>query len=442
MSRPSSPASPRSSNLLLWAALLVILSSFAIDLHLTRKYGGADLLDKVIGSRSLLEGRSPYFEPWRPGDPERFADPLVPQGSALTRFTGSPFQALIMAPMTIVPFPAMRVAWLFMQYALLLLSIGLLLRAYGTEHRWSGLVALAVLAVMLTSVAWRLHVERGQIYVIFTTLIAGLFLAARRSHTDVLGALGAMLILFKPTFGLLLLPLLFKLDKRMLIGGLAMLVVALVPFLALPDGFSSWAEYSEAMKIWGANPGEGAIPPETPENFQYPASIEGATNLADHHPMEAENGSIAAILYAFGVLVPPWLPYALILGTIAVIVITSWSSLRQARTADLLLIGFCLNTMFMMMLPVLRFHYQFVLWTAPVLYVLLSYRRAGLAWYLIAGFAGLLVAGGLDLLPFNVLIAELLLLGLIAIHLYHRLHKAGTHGLREASVMAQAQAHP
>ena len=409
----------------LWAGLLILLAGLLVDLHLTRKYGGADLRDKVIGSRSLLEGRSPYFEPWRPGDPERFADPMVPPGSELTRFTGSPFQALFMAPMAPVHFPTMRLLWTFLQYALLLLTVGLMYKAFGTSNKVHLITAFAVLAVIVSSGSWRLHVERGQIYVIYAVLIAGVFLAAHTRSHGTLGVLGAILVLSKPTYGLLLLPLVFHLTWRMLAGGAVTIMLALVPFLFLPDGFSSWAEYSEAMKIWGANPGKGAIPPPVAMDYTYPAVIEGASNLADHHTMEAENGSITTILLTFGVGIPDVAPYVLTLLLIGIVLLPWWKQWRQLPATDLILLGSCFNTILMMLLPVLRFHYQFVMWTAPILYVLLKIKEPRPEWTLGAIFAGLLVVGALELLPINVLLAEMILLVLIAHYFRGKIRSAG-----------------
>jgi hypothetical protein len=421
---PGPSATPRTLRVLLLAALALVAAALLIDLHLTRKYGGIDLRDKVVGARSLLEGRSPYFEPWQPGDPERFADPSVPPGSPLTRYTGSPFQALVMAPLARAPFPATRMAWLFLQYAMLLFSVGLMLRETQRGSGFSAAAALAVLAVVVLSGSWRLHVERGQVYTIFALLIALLFVAANRRQDLLLGALGALLILFKPTYGLLLLPLAVRLNARMVLGGVATVVVAMTPFLFLPGGFSSWVEYGEAMAIWGANPGEGAIPP-TGAEFAYPAVIEGSTALWDHHPMEAENGSVAAILHAFGIPIPAAAAYLTVLLLMAAVAVPFWGRLRRTPLTDLLLFGFCLNTVLMIMLPTLRFHYQFVVWTAPLLYVLLSRTRLTPGWTVAAVAAGLLVVGGLELLPVNVLLAEFILLGLFLRVLVHRLHRQG-----------------
>jgi hypothetical protein len=401
-----------SERFLLRAAIgALILFSMAIDFSLTRKYGGVDLRDKVVGARSLLAGRSMYFNPWKPGEAERFADPMVPPGAAMTRYTGTPFQALAMAPLGMLSFGSLRLPWLVAQYALLLLAVVMAHRALGDEEWRTELITGMVLVAVLASTSWRLHVERGQVYVGFAALLAALFWSLGRERHLLAGALAATLVLFKPTYAFLLLPLALRMNVRLIAGAAIMLVASAGLFAIIPNGFTAWGEYLEAMRVWSAMPGVGAPPSSDPDAFTYPALIEGLSNLRDHHAMEFENGSVAAVLVAVtGIELPGLLPWA----TYALVLAVAGSVLRKrvlglSRT-HLLLLGFTAWTVLMMLLPTPRFDYQIVHWIGPVLLLLHAWRERPLITNMLLSMAGVLVVGGWSVLPVNILFAEALLL--------------------------------
>ncbi|MBK6341766.1 MAG: DUF2029 domain-containing protein [Flavobacteriales bacterium] len=401
-----------SERLLLRVAIgMLILFSMAIDFSLTSKYGGVDLRDKVVGARSLIAGRSMYFNPWKPGEEERFADPMVPPGATMTRYTGTPFQALAMAPLGMLSFGSLRLPWLAMQYGLLLLAVGMAYRALGNGDWRTELITGLVLVAVLASTSWRLHVERGQVYIGFAALIAALFWSLSKERHLLAGALAAALILFKPTYAFLLVPLALRTNARLIAGGAITLMASAGLFAIIPNGFAAWGEYLEAMRAWSAMPGVGAPPTSDPGAFTYPAVIEGLSNLREHHAMEFENGSVAAVLIAVASIelpsILPWAAYALVLGAAGAVLRKRVLGLPRAH---LLLLGFMAWTILMMLLPTPRFDYQVVHWIGPVLLVLHAWRARPLMVNLQLAIAGVLVAGGWSVLPVNILFAEALLL--------------------------------
>lgn len=398
-------------HLLLAGFVAAFLFSLAIDYSLTRQYGGVDLRDKVVGARSLMAGRSMYFAPWKPGEPDRFADPMVAPGAAMTRYTGTPFQALLLAPLGTLPFGALRVPWLLAQYGLLLVALLAMHRAFASKDLHAWVVSGALLLVLLASTSWRLHVERGQVYVLFAGFIAILFWASAKGWMMLAGAIAAALVLCKPTYAFLLLPLALRLNGRLLLGGLAMIAAAAGAFALLPNGLVAWSEYQEAMRAWSGMVGLGSPPSLDPGAFDYPASIEGLTNLREHHRMEFENGSVAAVLIAItGIALPGWLPwmaYAAVIGAGVVLLRKHGAAIAYG---ELLLIGFCGWTVLMMLLPVPRFDYQVVHWVAPMGFALHAFRDRPFAWDAGAVLAAALVVGAWSILPVDILLAEALLL--------------------------------
>lgn len=410
-----------------WIAALSIVAvgmSFMVDLHLTRKHGGVDLRDKVVAARSLAAGRSLYYHPWRPGEPERFADPSLTPGTIMTRYTGSPFQALLMVPMAGFTFTSMHLGWLFMQYALLLGAILLMYLTFGSKSR-PDRIAMALFAVILVSSdSWRLHVERGQVYVIFAFLIAAMFISLARKKEFLFGVLAVTMVLLKPPALLIFVPLAFRGTRRIWAGGIAMVLVTAGIFAVMPHGMRSWQEYFNAMKEWSSLMGAGGPSVVYPGLFAYPATIEGSNILTIGHSVGFEDGSVFVILKALGILLPKWTAYATVMVFFSLSGSLLWKHFNKLSSSDLLLLGFCGWLIFMLMLPVPRFNYQFVLWTAPLCYALLNYRDRPFGWSTLMAFAAILILGGWSVLPVNVLLAEGVFLGLLLYYVHFTAHHA------------------
>lgn len=411
---------PRRTVLLL-AMAAALLMSMLIDLHLTTSYPGVDLRDKVVGSRSLLAGRSLYYDPWRPGDPEELADPMLPPGTSLTRFTGTPFQALLTAPLAPWPFRSTRLLWFVLQYALLIGAVWMVVKVYGSSEEQRTMVMAAVLVVIMASRPWHLHVERGQVYVLAMALMAGLFAGVARKRDLLAGVLAAALVLLKPTYGLIALPLVVQATRRLWIGGIGFLLVMAGVFALIPDGLRSWVEYGEAMKVWSSQPGMGEPPVTGPADYSYPAVIEGITDMQAIHPMEFEDGSALSILSGLGKPVGAGVAWALFAAFLLGVLLLTARKLRRLRPSDLLLLGFCCWSVLMMLLPTPRFDYQVVQWVAPMAVVLLTYPKRPFAWNVMAVFAAALIIGAWEVLPVDTLLAEAIMLLLIGALLWERM---------------------
>lgn len=416
-----------------WVIVLGIVAigmSFMIDFHLTRKYGGVDLRDKIVGARDLAAGRSLYYNPWQPGEPERFADPALTPGTMMTRYTGTPFQALLMIPMSGFSFGAMHLAWLFMQYALMLGAILLMYLAFGSKSRSDWIIMALLTAILVSSDSWRLHVERGQVYVIFAFLIAAMFYSLAKRREILFGVLAVTMVLLKPPALLIFIPLAFRSTRRIWAGGIAMLLLTAGIFALIPLGMQSWQEYFSAMKEWSSLVGAGEPLVIHPGLFTYPATIEGLNNLTTTHSMEFEEGSVFVILSVLALLLPKWIAYATVVGFFSLSGLMLWKHFNRLSTSDLLLWGICGWIIFMIMMPVPRFNYQFVLWVGPLCYALLHYRDRPFSWNALMAFAAILLLGGWSLLPVNALLAEVILLILFLYYLLFSVKNAPAANLR------------
>jgi hypothetical protein len=173
-----------------------------------RTYAGVDLRNRVVGARVMLAGYDPYTFVWESGLPDTLLDPVYdPKAHRLT-----------LSPPTLLPYAAMAplhyrvqrfLHWLA-EWAALIASIALLARTLP-EQRQRALLLLAAAVFVVATDVWRLHLERGQVYVFNLLAISVATYCTRCGLVDSLGAgvalgvLGLMrpnLLLFAP--GLLL----------------------------------------------------------------------------------------------------------------------------------------------------------------------------------------------------------------------------------------------
>ena len=225
---------------LLRVALFIGLAVIVCTYWDIRTYSGDDLRNRVVGARVMLAGFDPYTFVWQPGMPEEWLDPVYDN---VHRLTVSPPTLLLYVPMAALPFQAQRFISFVAEWLALLASLALLARSLSeSRHRVIFLLG-ATLFVMVTDV-WRLHVERGQVYVFQLLALSATIAWSRRGSVDsiaagiALGALGLMrpnLLVIAPAFLILR-------QWRSTSAMLTTVGVALaVTFLMLPT--SSWQSY-------------------------------------------------------------------------------------------------------------------------------------------------------------------------------------------------------
>ncbi|HUF62898.1 MAG TPA: glycosyltransferase 87 family protein [Verrucomicrobiales bacterium] len=156
-----------------WQLTLIgIVSLFAIsgvfkDIRHTAEGGSIDLRNRVTGARLAAEGVDPYFYKWKPDDSERFCDPYNASQYPVSRTTVTPLVLALHAPVAGLPYRTQQWLWLVLQYVLLLASFAAWVRNRSEPDRLWGLLFLVTLCA---APFWRLHVDRGQIYVLYAAV--------------------------------------------------------------------------------------------------------------------------------------------------------------------------------------------------------------------------------------------------------------------------------
>lgn len=397
---------------------LFFLINLGIDAYYTRKYGGIDLRDKVMGGRMLFSGTSIYTFKWHAGDDVRLFDPNDAPSAELNRYTGSPAQSLLFSSLNRMDFGTIRITWLLAQYGLFALCVWLFAR--GADKMDRTLLWASAVVLMLCSIHWHLHVERGQIYVLFgaaMAVIAYLSLTGSIWSQRFTGAILTVLVVMKPTYAVLGLPYLFARRWNVVAGGLVSLVglVALFGALGL---FDDWQNYFAAMQRWSvANFDTGAD--RTAELMRGgPSIVEGLTNLRERKAFDVEDDSLRGLAsFIHGQDLSPRVCQMFTLVGFVVLFPLFIRRFRSMTGPDLFLLAFLGWWWTIFCLPAPRYDYQYVQWLAPLLLIIRDRRH-----YAPEGLA-LLIAGalfGLRLfsfaVPFSYLLGEvLMLLGVLVI---------------------------
>ena len=157
-------------SILLIFAIFISITGFFNDISNTVKFGGVDLRNRVVGARLLIDKQDPYHYKWQKGDSPLFLDPRDNPDWKVNRVTVPPTVLMFHTSFSWLGYKIQRYLWLFVQWFLLLGSIFLFSKSSGSNAK-SKLIWICGLFFVGSSFFWRLHVERGQIYILYVFLI-------------------------------------------------------------------------------------------------------------------------------------------------------------------------------------------------------------------------------------------------------------------------------
>ena len=153
----------------LGVGLLLTFIVLLVSLVDVNRYAGIDFRNRIVGARVMLTGQDPYTFAWQPGMPLELLDPC--HDPQVHRLTAPPPTLLLYALIAPLPYQTERlVSWLC-EWLALIASVVLLARAIP-EHRQRILFLLAAMYFFVLSGFWRIHVERGQVYVFHLLLLS------------------------------------------------------------------------------------------------------------------------------------------------------------------------------------------------------------------------------------------------------------------------------
>lgn len=401
------------------AAILVAAAGFWADIKHTAQYGGVDLRNRVTAARVANELRKdPYTYKWSPNDSDRYLDPADNITIPYARVTVPPTILLFHNLISGLPYRTERWIWFTFQWAALIASLALLGQTFKNNRTliWAlGLLSIA------GSQFFRLHIERGQIYIWYVLLFsAAVYLYKRAEEKSFTSALIlGYLISLRPPFLFALIPfVLAKKFKFVSLTATGMLASVLVTGIFFP--FALWKSYYASTSFQGAMRAN----PET--NFaSLGIDVAEGMNIVQFLNVPGEDSSLQRIVHA---VTNAWLGSgalaAALLMTIAILALMLyWRDPKTIADAnDLFLVGVAMTMLAELFIPAPRWPYADVIWLIPIALLtekIIAAKRGALRTIIIgAALAGLVLNTGLHSIAKLTLLGEYLFIGALVLALF------------------------
>lgn len=399
-------------SLLLIFTVIISALGFYRDFKNTFKYGGVDLRARVVGARLLLKGIDPYHYKWSENESELLLDPNDKPNRTVSRITSPPTILAIHSLMASLPYNIQRIIWFILQWIFFLLS--LLLFSLNTNSEFKKkLIWIVGLLFISGNSFWRLHVERGQKYILYVFLISLAFWLSNKtfklSHILSGFVIGFTASLRQPVI-LMSIPILLYKKWKLFIG----VVIGFLSGLASPliiTNFSIWKEYYNAMQFWGRNPSTFVNTWGDAYSIIYPGKIiEGMNNLAVGAHIQTYDSSLQTIfIKLFGIKL---FPNILIISLISILLIISVLlyifRIKKTSINILFLIASGLVFISEFFIPAERYSYYNVIWLLPLSLIIINYNPLSsmLNKLIIFLFLGLFFSISIPFAPGGLLISD------------------------------------
>ncbi len=358
-------------NVLLILAIFFAVAGFMQDIANTAQYGGIDLRNRVVGARLAKNDFDPYFYKWNEGDPNFFLDPRDHPNLPVNRVTVTPTVLQLHSIFCDLPYLFQRYFWTFIQWGLLIAII--LLFTNGCLDKFKlKLIWLTCLFFVADSYIFRLHVERGQIYILYTFLFALSYYFYHQKHkfseiiSGVIAGYAASL-----RFPMIILGLPFLVAKRWkFIAGKFFGFVLGIGSSLLFVNFEVWKSYFKAMNIHGLVH-EGIIK-ITMERYPH-LNIEDVKDLYIWARLPISDSSLQGMLKNVGIQLSAniLLIVFLVLALMIMIVFSKINS--ENKTPDFIfLFGIFIVLLNEFFLPASRYNYNDVILLIPISLIIID----------------------------------------------------------------------
>lgn len=313
-----------------------------------------DLRNRVVGARLMKDGLEPYFYIWKSTEPMRYYDTGIDEGGFISVATSTPFWHWAMMP--ICELPQYQIALLFfvLQWACVVWCV-VVARGFAKSITQKQIVAL-VAGLMMFTLGFRHHFAQMQNYLFIPALLmTAIYLWQKHKGWVNLAAIGcclAAVVLIRPTFLLLLAPLILYAGwrKPLLSGGVVLACYALFAFANHNQRYN-WQQYFTYLKY---KTGALQMPPfhSVKSTWVRPESSEGIVfkepkteeTIASMYDGQLEDSNYMYIhLWAFGKMPSHFLLYCLQIFTLlggTACALFVWHKKRPDYWYALLFVGF------------------------------------------------------------------------------------------------------
>jgi hypothetical protein len=228
--------------------LLIALVSLLISLQDTYKYGSVDMRGRVVGSRLFWNGYDPYKFEWHPG----ISDRLLAPSQKYLGYNKTPYPPTLLTIYGIsawLPYKVQQWLWFFFSWAAMVGSILILTRTMRAQKARYLFLVLAII-FFVTGYFWRLHVERGQYYIILVLLLSiGIYYESKADKSKLYcGMAFGLVASLRPTF-ILMLAFLWLFGRRSTASWMAATMVFIFSLTLVIGGLQPWISYFETVQV-------------------------------------------------------------------------------------------------------------------------------------------------------------------------------------------------
>ena len=247
------PILPR---LLLYVSILLWIYAFWTSINcLTPAF--EDLRNRVTGARLMKDGIDPYLFIWKSGLPVRYYDCFLPQNLPFSLATATPAFHWLLSPLAELSQYQINVAWFALEWGSVL-AIVFFARKLVTTELNKNLISFTAALLCLTS-GFKQHIFQGQLYLFVPALMMVAIWLIEKQKSLVayfIGGLCLTLVFFiRPTFLLLLAPLILYKQSRPFVLASFLSVVAYVSFVCFsPTQKQSWNSYIKSIQFYSGSP--------------------------------------------------------------------------------------------------------------------------------------------------------------------------------------------
>jgi len=360
-------------NKILIFSIIIATLGFITDFKNTFKYGGMDLRNRVIGARLLIDGADPYYHKWDETMSERFLDPHDCPLAPVNRVTVPPTVLTLHSIIASLHYKIQRIIWFIFQWVLFLLSLVLFSKSTKLKYK-SKLIWIIGLFFISGSYYWRLHVEKGQIYILYVFLITLSFWLSQqnfKTSSFLSGFFIGLTASLRPPVIFMSIPLFIYKKWKLLLGNIIGLMMGLSSSFILGN-ISVWKKYSSAMQIWGKI--HLGIISRRHDGFSQ-ISAEGLDNLTILADIPLHDSSLQYVFKTFlGISLSSNLLIIFLGFSILFFSIFMYNSRnKHVSIGNVFLIGITLVFLCEFFIPAARLSYNDIIWLIPLSLIIINY---------------------------------------------------------------------
>lgn len=359
-------------NALIAIYLVILVVSAYQDWQITSTGWVSDLRTRTVGSRVFLAGIDPYTYHWQLGEPQEWVDLLDQPSFPRSRLTITPTLLTVLLPFAHLNYGTIKTLWFVVEW-LLYIGTGLIVMSCTTS-RYKQKFILLLFTVVAGSYVWRSHVLTGQVYMLYSFLLAVMYklLTIKHIKSPVMsGLLLGASVLMRPTLLLVNVPyVLFRKLTIPIASGFGMVIGFLITSIFVHPTY--WLSYRQSIEDFSQIQYDIFAYYFLPLVANYSFPIENAIISKSDMVIAVEN---SALQYYLAENWSIFLTNSLLaIGGLVILAYCGfvwWRARGQLSLEKLFVFGVIATMLIEFFLPAPRYLYYDVQWVLPIALIIL-----------------------------------------------------------------------